>query len=97
MTAPTAPLSNPQSLASEGSVNEQVNSNEIWVKVSGILKKLVSDDAYHRWFESAEIVTISETEAILAVASDMHQVWICLLYTSPSPRDKRQSRMPSSA
>ena len=23
--------------------------------------------------------------------------WSCLLYTSPSPRDKRQSRMPSSA
>ena len=25
------------------------------------------------------------------------EVWFCLLYTSPSPRDKRQSRMPSSA
>ena len=25
------------------------------------------------------------------------QAYICLLYTSPSPRDKRQSRMPSSA
>ena len=25
------------------------------------------------------------------------QMTICLLYTSPSPRDKRQSRMPSSA
>ena len=25
------------------------------------------------------------------------KVWACLLYTSPSPRDKRQSRMPSSA
>ena len=25
------------------------------------------------------------------------QVKDCLLYTSPSPRDKRQSRMPSSA
>ena len=24
-------------------------------------------------------------------------VYTCLLYTSPSPRDKRQSRMPSSA
>ena len=24
-------------------------------------------------------------------------VEVCLLYTSPSPRDKRQSRMPSSA
>ena len=25
------------------------------------------------------------------------RLWLCLLYTSPSPRDKRQSRMPSSA
>ena len=25
------------------------------------------------------------------------ELWPCLLYTSPSPRDKRQSRMPSSA
>ena len=25
------------------------------------------------------------------------RVYSCLLYTSPSPRDKRQSRMPSSA
>ena len=28
---------------------------------------------------------------------DRDRVCICLLYTSPSPRDKRQSRMPSSA
>ena len=27
----------------------------------------------------------------------MHGIEPCLLYTSPSPRDKRQSRMPSSA
>ena len=27
----------------------------------------------------------------------LQQIEICLLYTSPSPRDKRQSRMPSSA
>ena len=26
-----------------------------------------------------------------------NNIIICLLYTSPSPRDKRQSRMPSSA
>ena len=25
------------------------------------------------------------------------RIWICLLYTSPSPRDQRGSRMPSSA
>ena len=29
--------------------------------------------------------------------SDSHELQNCLLYTSPSPRDKRQTRMPSSA
>ena len=37
----------------------------------------------------------------LTHANFLHQIinlaYICLLYTSPSPRDKRQSRMPSSA
>ena len=28
---------------------------------------------------------------------NLRQANVCLLYTSPSPRDKRQSRMPSSA
>ena len=27
----------------------------------------------------------------------INEAYTCLLYTSPSPRDKRQSRMPSSA
>ena len=30
-------------------------------------------------------------------ASDMLQSHACLLYTSPSPRDRQKSRMPSSA
>ena len=29
--------------------------------------------------------------------SSNYELYACLLYTSPSPRDKRQSRMPSSA
>ena len=29
--------------------------------------------------------------------AEVAHLWPCLLYTSPSPRDKRQSRMPSSA
>ena len=33
----------------------------------------------------------------LSSLSGAHQHLFCLLYTSPSPRDKRQSRMPSSA
>ena len=30
-------------------------------------------------------------------AEQFTDVWLCLLYTSPSPRDQRGSRMPSSA
>ena len=33
----------------------------------------------------------------LRFAKRWGEINICLLYTSPSPRDKRQSRMPSSA
>ena len=32
-----------------------------------------------------------------AIKAAYNTVEACLLYTSPSPRDKRQSRMPSSA
>ena len=35
------------------------------------------------------------SEGILVIIAII--IWVCLLYTSPSPRDKRQSRMPSSA
>ena len=34
---------------------------------------------------------------VVAEHMQPHGVGTCLLYTSPSPRDKRQSRMPSSA
>ena len=34
---------------------------------------------------------------VYPVTRAQSRLWICLLYTSPSPRDKRQSRMPSSA
>ena len=36
-------------------------------------------------------------EALMAGHDATLEVSDCLLYTSPSPRDKRQSRMPSSA
>ena len=53
-----------------------------------------------------QIPNASEADVTIAVTSARRSfdsgVWsrthpICLLYTSPSPRDKRQSRMPSSA
>ena len=40
---------------------------------------------------------VKECKAILYTAPITNTPKSCLLYTSPSPRDKRQSRMPSSA
>ena len=37
------------------------------------------------------------SQSLVAEAQRNHAATACLLYTSPSPRDKRQSRMPSSA
>ena len=44
--------------------------------------------------EAGNLLTATEEQAEL-VMNQIHNN--CLLYTSPSPRDKRQSRMPSSA
>ena len=40
---------------------------------------------------------LGEGSSACAAIGRMHALRTCLLYTSPSPRDKRQSRMPSSA
>ena len=41
---------------------------------------------------------VTREEALeLFALEDSADIHTCLLYTSPSPRDKRQSRMPSSA
>ena len=76
---------------------------------SKVDKKLVDDDSEVDT-ESASMVTdpldplvlegIGEREEEEVVETDPREeklFWSCLLYTSPSPRDQRGSRMPSSA
>ena len=62
------------------------NLNE-WVTV----KANVKED-----FKKFHDLDVNELDG-LAIMADTDNSKICLLYTSPSPRDKRQSRMPSSA
>ena len=56
-----------------------------------------------KYFFYGELYSIDEsninnlTDEASSVRLLMFDSSICLLYTSPSPRDKRQSRMPSSA
>jgi len=42
-------------------------------------------------------LTITEIAAAMLISQASVRVHICLLYTSPSPRDRTRSRMPSSA
>ena len=45
--------------------------------------------------DSSEV--IGDYDLVLITGKDLEHVWDCLLYTSPSPRDRQKSRMPSSA
>ena len=48
--------------------------------------------------ENAGVIDIGDGQAaIFKMESHNHPSYICLLYTSPSPRDATLSRMPSSA
>ena len=58
-------------------------------------KKLVSDNGFEFLVNLPETKSLSENQAFRLQSGNL--ILICLLYTSPSPRDKRQSRMPSSA
>ena len=60
---------------------------------SGIIKALNSGIKHI----ATKRFTFRYPEQKLKFVGDGYQYDPCLLYTSPSPRDKRQSRMPSSA
>ena len=66
------------------------NDSRYYAKVVGFLSAFVSDPP--QYIPVGEL----DTKNSVLVARGYNRE-SCLLYTSPSPRDKRQSRMPSSA
>ena len=76
-------------------------------------RKLLAHDWYYAWSDDSTVYRAGQIAHALLVQLANNagpvQKWLfsevskhystgdCLLYTSPSPRDKRQSRMPSSA
>ena len=71
--------------------------NWIFVKV------LTDQDGLFGWGEATlewhtrSIVGAIDDLAELLIGQDPTRIEYCLLYTSPSPRDRQKSRMPSSA
>ena len=51
----------------------------------------------NRWIQLATVSEENEPRLRTVVFRGWHKDSSCLLYTSPSPRDKTPSRMPSSA
>lgn len=54
----------------------QTLEERTWEKISEHLKKMVPADAYKRWFSESTLVSFSEVECLLAVPSDIHELWI---------------------
>ena len=51
-------------------------------------------EVYEREYE---IIEKADGSPVTTADHRAHDIIVCLLYTSPSPRDQRGSRMPSSA
>ena len=67
---------------------EQKDIHDNVVYVENSLKALQDLSNHHRSLFDTKVIGITGSNG---------KTTTCLLYTSPSPRDKRQSRMPSSA
>ena len=66
------------------------------LKTEGDVSIITLDDGKANVFSYPMLETLQKI--LSEIPKDKGSVIItCLLYTSPSPRDKRQSRMPSSA
>ena len=46
---------------------------------------------------SCDVLLVTDSQYVMKGINEWMDNWNCLLYTSPSPRDQRGSRMPSSA
>ena len=79
-----------QSLSAPGDalkVGERVRINNYLFVVVGLLHPQ----------PRAMLMPVQANESLFLPAEGMRRIYACLLYTSPSPRDRTRSRMPSSA
>ena len=93
----------PVSGMTDGRLSPAFGSDAYWVYFSQNPGIAIADLASHLILPVATLVTISVAGDARYVRQSvmesmgMEHVRTCLLYTSPSPRDRQKSRMPSSA
>ena len=47
-----------------------------WKAACEVLGRLVSKDAYQRWFRTSRLIAVEDSRAVVAVPNEIHQVWI---------------------
>ena len=97
----------PELVEGENLEIEQISYNDILHYIQHNKKRSVSQSTlckevncigqYFQYLVKANKISVDPTSGITIQGGKRKQLYHCLLYTSPSPRDKRQSRMPSSA
>ena len=75
----------------EISQGEQIDVNPEYPKTFSTSK---TADFYPGWKNNK---IICDNSSLLKICDELERIYNCLLYTSPSPRDRTRSRMPSSA
>ena len=68
------------------------SSGDLKAMSSGEVDQIIAQTIYQYSLAPSVVLTRVNSGGNVGTITDT-----CLLYTSPSPRDKRQSRMPSSA
>ena len=60
---------------------------------------ILLDDLGKEWISQydADDIETPNIDLLAKEGMQFNNAWSCLLYTSPSPRDRQKSRMPSSA
>lgn len=60
----------------ETPTNKPSGESGNWDLVQAKLADYISHDAFTRWFKNAELVDVAGKPGVIAVQSDMHQIWI---------------------
>ena len=87
----------------QGNNEIEIDSRDFYVdndtaeEVIEALKELMKNKPGHNVINSLEDAEFHEPEFSQPVTVTVDDIKSCLLYTSPSPRDRTRSRMPSSA
>ena len=75
----------------------QMNTNLIEEKITKKTKAIMVVHLFGQTVDMDPVMQLAKKYNLGVIEDCAESHGVCLLYTSPSPRDKRQSRMPSSA